>query len=165
MSTFDDDSNARLRGRRVALVVVSAIAVAFIGASALQIVPSVFGTGRPPGPSTAEGAPARECAQRIRPLALAVDRASANAWSTHAIGSGDGANQGAPLAAFRQALLPEWNDEAGVRGVCLKSPFGAEAWTALVRLRSTEEQIVLRDSSELLPIRRDFAAHLPAELR
>jgi hypothetical protein len=163
MSNFDDDAHARLRGKRVALGVVIAVAVAFIGASSLQIIPSVFGLGGQGSPAPG-GSPARECARRVRPLALAIDRASASAWSAHAIGAETTANDSQALQAFRQALMPEWNDEASVRQACFESG-SAEAWAALLRLRSTEEQMLIRDSSELLPVRRQFVAHLPADLR
>jgi hypothetical protein len=166
MSTFDDDSNARLQGKRVALGVVIVIAVAFIGASAFQIIPSVFGLGGQGSPMP-EGSPARECARLVRPLALAIDRASASAWSAHAIGATDTTttSDSRALQAFRQGLLPEWNDESSVRQVCFESAGGTEAWAALVRLRSTQEQIMIRDSSELFPVRRGFADLLPADLR
>jgi hypothetical protein len=156
---------ARLRGKRVGLGIVTTVALAFIGASALQIIPAVFPAERPPGAAAPEGTPMRECARRVRSLALAIDRATANAWSSHAIVTADGAGEAPPLRVFRQALTPEWSDEAKVREICFESPEGAEAWAALVRMRSTVEQIIVRDFSDLLPLQHDFAAHLPADLR
>jgi hypothetical protein len=164
-TSSDAEASARLRGKRVALVVVISVAVAFIAASALQIIPAVFGLQRPQELAVAEGAQPRECAQRIRSLALAVDRASASAWSAHAVGGASSPDDSAPLRAFRHALLPEWGDTASARQVCLQAPGGTDAWATLLRLRSTQEQIILRDYSELLPLRRDFAAHLPTDLR
>lgn len=158
------DAAARLQGKRVALGVVIVVSVVFIAASAAQIVPAVFGLDHPRSPLS-EGPSARECAQRIRSLALAVDRASANAWATHTAGDAPAADDSAPLRAFRHALIPEWTEAASVRQTCFKAPGGPEAWAALVRLRSTQEQMMIRDFSELLPLRRDFAAHLPADPR
>jgi hypothetical protein len=164
-TSSDAERSARLGGKRVALAVVTTIAVAFIGDSALQIVPAVFGLDAAQSSSALKGVLGHDCAQRIRPLALAIDRASAHAWSTHAVGTVETGDPNAPLRAFHHALLPEWGDAASVREGCFKSPGGAEAWAALVRLRGTEEQMVVRDSSELLRARGEFAAHLPADLR
>jgi hypothetical protein len=164
-TSFDADAKARLQGKRAALGAIIGIAVLFIGASAAQIIPAVFGLDHPRNSPLSEGSSARDCAQRIRSLALAVDRASANAWSTHTISDGEAADDSPPLRAFRHALIPEWTEAASVRQTCFKTPEGTEAWASLVRLRSTQEQLMIRDFSELLPLRRDFAAHLPTDLR
>lgn len=164
-SSTDDEAKARLLGKRVALCVVITVALAFIGSSAMQIVPAVFRSDGSPGAATPEGSPLRECARRVRSLALAIDRAAANAWSSHSIGATGAAGEPPALGVFRQALTPEWSDEAKVRDICFESAEGAETWAALLRMRSTVEQIIIRDFSEVLPTQRDFAAHLPTDLR
>lgn len=143
-----DDARARLQGKRVALVVVIGITVVFIGASALQIVPAVFGAGVRPLPSAAPGTPARACAEGIRRLERALDRAA------EASGS----------ASFEQSLRPEWDDRDGVQTACRASPEGTDAWASLLRMRSAEEQLAPR-TGELGPLRSDVIAHLPADLR
>jgi hypothetical protein len=163
-STTGDDAPARLQGRRVAHGVVITIAVVFIAASAAQIIPSVFGAQAHPIPLPAAGTPERACVEGVRSLALALDRASGEAWWPHAPGVAAVADDAA-LQAFRQRLVPEWGAEANIEQACAKSREGIEAWAALLRLRRAEEQVVLRSIGELLPVRRDFAARLPPELR
>src|SRR5579864_5362285 len=136
-SSSEAEAKARLLGKRVGLCVVITIALAFIGSSAMQIIPAVFRSDRTPGAAIPQGSPLRECARRARSLALAIDRGAANAWSSHAIGKAGTAGQSPPLGVFRQALTPEWSDEAKVRDICLESAEGAETWAALMRMRST----------------------------
>jgi hypothetical protein len=134
-------AQARLRGKRVALGVVIAVAVSFIGASAVQIIPAVFGAGIKPLPSSPPGSSARACAEGVRALMLSLNGA-------------DPAQAAPPT---------QWES---VGHACDASPEGLDAWAALMRLRSASEQVVLRgDHVELDPLRRDVAAHLPAELR
>jgi hypothetical protein len=148
-----DDAHARLQGKRAAHGVVIVVAVAFVGASAAQIIPAVFGTGIRPVPSTSDGSPEHECVHGVRSLGLALDRASEQAWSTPVRADDD-----SPLDAFRRSLVPEWNAQANIERACARSREGLAAWAALLRLRTAEENVVL-------PLRRDVTAHLPAELR
>ncbi|HEY1694363.1 MAG TPA: hypothetical protein VGG39_19475 [Polyangiaceae bacterium] len=145
---LDDDARARLQGKRVALVVVIGVSVVFIAASALQIVPAVFGAGITPLPSGGPGTAARACAEGVRRLSTALDRAADAAGS----------------AAFEARLRPEWDDRDAVERACHEAPEGTDAWAALLRMRSAEEQAAPR-SGDLAPLRRDVIAHLPADLR
>jgi hypothetical protein len=131
---------ARLQGKRVALALVITVAVTFIGASALQIVPAVFGAGVKPLPSSPQGSSARACAEGVRALLHAVDSADPD----------------------QAALAPEWER---VGRSCESTPEGLDAWAALMRLRSAARVASRGDRIELDPLRRDVAAHLPAELR
>jgi hypothetical protein len=140
---------AGLRWKRISLVFVSVIAVAFIAISVLQIVPAVFGVWIRPLPSATPGSPARICADGVRRLAAALDRANAVA--------------GGP--AFDRALQPEWNDAPAVEQACGKSPEGLDAWASLLRLRSAEQQLAGRSGDPLAPLRREVASHLPVDLR
>jgi hypothetical protein len=138
---------ARLGGKRVALVAVIALAVVFIGASALQIVPAVFGARIRPLPAAPPGSDARLCADGVSALLRQLDSESSSP--------------------------DEWERTARS---CQGSPEGLDAWAALMRLRLAERQTSgvridgttvasKRDQSELGPLRRDVAAHLPPELR
>lgn len=164
-ATSGDDARARFEGKRLAHAVVVAIAVAFIGASAVQIVPAVFGTQTQLVSSTPAGLSDRACAEDVHSLMLALDRATGQAWSPRAARAVSEADEDAVIQAFRQGLAPEWNADATIAQACAKSREGFEAWAALLRLRRAEEQVVLRGFVELVPLRRDVTAHLPADLR
>jgi hypothetical protein len=147
-SEGDADARARLRGKRVALGVVFTAAISFIGASAVQIIPAVFGAGVRPLPSSPPGSSARVCAEGVRGLLLAIGSADPNKADPN-----------------KTAPPPEWER---VEQACGASPEGLDAWAALMRLRSAAAQIARPqqgESIELDPLRRDVAAHLPAELR
>jgi hypothetical protein len=149
-----DEARARSEGKRIAHLIVISIALAFIGASAAQVIPAVFGLdarplqAAPPVPTGAEspgGLSERGCADGIHSLALGLDRATLNAW--------------------RDGVLPEWNTAADVERACAKSRRGLDAWSTLLRLRRAEEDVVLHGLAELAPLRRDVAARLPDDLR
>jgi hypothetical protein len=144
-----DVLRAGLRGKRIALTLVIVVAVVFIGASALQIVPSVFGVWVTPLPAAAAGSDARVCAEGVTRLARALDRARPAAGSP----------------SFDEQLLPEWADATRVHAACGSSAEGLDAWAALQRLRSGEEQLAGRDRATLDPLRRDVVKHLPPDLR
>jgi hypothetical protein len=148
-ATRDDPARARLQGKRVALGAILVVSIALIGSSAWQIIPVVFGAGTRPIPAGPPGSSARTCAEGVRSLERALERA------TDAAGSG----------SFQARLRPEWNEEAAVRQACGQSSEGIDAWAALARLRSAEEQLSPRPGAELEPLRRDVIAHLPADLR
>jgi hypothetical protein len=146
-----DEARAQSEGKRIAHVIVISIAVAFVGASAAQIIPAVFGLDARPLPSVpavvegSGGSSERGCADGIRALALGLDRAT--------------------LVAWRDGVLPEWNTAGDVERACAKSRQGLDAWAALLRLRRADEDVVLRGLTELAPLRRDVAARLPADSR
>lgn len=154
----DRQVRARRSGRRAGHGVIIVLAIVFIAASGVQIIPAVFGIGVRRVPSMVAGSPERGCALGVRSLATALDRAGVRAWSTRA--AADDA-----LDAFRRALAPEWNEEERVRTDCEKAAEGPEAWAALVRLKRAEEQALLHGADDLQPLRLDLAAHLPADLR
>jgi hypothetical protein len=155
-------ARARLRGKRAALGVVILASVAIIGSTAVQVIPAVFGFGIVPvsGPP---GTRERACAEGVRRLQVALDRA------VGAGAPGDGRTAGG--GSFGSRLQPEWNDEAQVFESCRSARQGLDAWAALLRLRSAEEQLALGSRTleefraDLEPLRRDVAAHLPADMR
>jgi hypothetical protein len=129
----------RLRGKRVALGIVIAIAVVFIGLSTAQIMRSVFGAGIVPLPSAELGSAERTCAVGVRRLEQALER-------------GEGPS-------------PEWEQADDVRRACAGARDGLEAWAALQRLILAQQQLTRYVHVELAPLRRDVIAHLPTDLR
>jgi hypothetical protein len=132
------EASARRRGRRYGAQAVIVIAVIFIGSSAAQVVPAVFGFGVRPLPSAPPGSSARTCAEGVR--ALAQDTVQ---------DTGDSPP----------------NRESPVYRACAASPEGLDAWAALLRLRRAAAELPHGNPPELGPLRRDLSAHLPAELR
>jgi hypothetical protein len=151
--------------KRAVHAAIVVVAVTFVGSSAAQIIPAVFGLGIRPVSATAGDSPEGVCAQGVRSLALAVDRAAERAWSPRAAQAVTPQGGDAALHAFVAALAPEWSAEATVEQACGRAREGTEAWAALVRFRRAEEQVVLSGLVELVPLRHDVMAHLPANLR
>ena len=143
-----DVARATLRGKRVALGIVGAIAVPFIASSTLQIAQAVFGEGPLHD---------RACSTGVRELQAALDRASERLLVP---AEGDGAD-----VTLGAATIPGWKDADAVRRACEASEAGTRAWDALERLRRTEERLAHDARGEVTPLRRDVTAHLPAELR
>jgi hypothetical protein len=136
----DAVSRARLQGKRAALSLVVVVAVVFIGASAAQIIPAVFGWQIRPLPPAPVGTSTRTCADGIRALADAVDRTG-----------------GGPA---------DWDGAAAhVARACAASSEGLDAWAALMRLRYARLQLAQDHDAELAELRRNVDAHIAAELR
>jgi hypothetical protein len=150
---------ARLRGRRMAHTAVIGVSVAFIVASALQIVPAVFGYDVVPAagwrPTTTAD---RACAAGLLALAGALDREDP-------LPRPEGDAQNEFLASSQGTILPPSDADDHVSQACAASREGLDAWAALERLRSAREQVARRSRAELGPLRRDLLAHLPADLR
>ncbi len=150
-------ARAGLRWKRGSLLFVTLVAVVFIGLSVLRIIPDVFAVWVHPLPPASPGSPARICAEGIKSLAKAVDRARPSAGSP----------------AFEQALRPEWDAAAPVEQACAQSSEGLDAWAALLRLRSAEVQLARRGgdplgqeyAQDLATLQREVASHLPVDLR
>jgi hypothetical protein len=152
---------ARLRGKRAALAAVIVVSLAFIASSTAQIIPAVFGVGFEPLPSGAPpGSPEGQCGAGIRALGRALDRAGGRLSSV-----ASAADDTATMAVLRPTLSPEWDRADTVRAACAQAAGGPLAWAALQRLRVAEEQSGRLDRDDLTSVRRDVAAHLPADLR
>jgi hypothetical protein len=160
---LDDEARARLRGKRLSHGIVIVIAVVFVGASAAQIIPAVFGWGARTIPVAAEGSPERTCADGIRSLADALDRAGAQAahGSGRTVEHGGSVERDVALGMFESALGVDWAKASDLEQACRKSDTGAEAWAALSRLRRAHEELVLRDLQDLSALRHDVAIRLP----
>jgi hypothetical protein len=154
-------TRARLQGKRVALGVVIAVALIFIGASAMQIIPAVFGFAITPVPPAPPGSSARACADGMRRLLYALDGASAQALTQAA----ESADEAALQNRLRALLSPAWDTADEVRAACQASSAGLDAWAALMRMRSGVEQVARQGRIVLAPLRRDVLAHLSADLR
>jgi hypothetical protein len=142
-SSDEDATAARTRrlGRRIGIVFVLCLAVAFIGSSTAQITAAVFGYGIRPLPEAPPGSDARACADGIRTLSQELGAA------------------GDPRPG------PAADRERTAYRACAASPEGLDAWAALLRLRRTAEQIPRAAPRDLEALRRDLFAHLPADLR
>jgi hypothetical protein len=152
---------ARRRGKQAAHAFVLALAVAFVGSSALQLVRAIFFGSA--GGSTAALRLDPECSDGVRRLVRALDRANAAVAASSVARHGSVGTEDV-AALFHGALSPEWDGAAAVEKRCAARG-GEGAWTALERLRSAEEQLARRTASDLAPLRDELAAHLGADLR
>jgi hypothetical protein len=151
---------ARLRGKRLALGLVLVVSVAFIVSSAFQIIAAVFGFGWTPLPADAPpGSPERACAIGIRSLTQALDRAGERLSPVASAADRE------TMAALRPGLSPEWDGADAIEEACARAQGGLAAWAALQRLRVAEEQSGRLSRDELTVVRRDGAAHVPADMR
>jgi hypothetical protein len=154
-------ARARKRAKRVALALVSAVAMLFISASAVQIIRTVFGLQSDPVAATLAEPTQRACALGVSRLARALDRASASLLPV----SAEATEEDSARAAFRRRLSPDWDSADTVMRECEHSFWGQDAWAALERLRRTQEELARRGQGELIQLRRDVSAHLPPDLR
>ena len=137
-------------------MLVGAIAVPFIVSSTLQIATAVFGIGASRIPPGTPGSPKQTCSTGIIELEAALDRASARLLANPEDGNGDGAGRDLP---------PEWGRADAVHRACDAVEGGTQAWAALERLLIGQRQLARHARDDLMPLRRDVSAHLPAELR
>lgn len=131
----------------------TAFAIVFILLSVKALVAGVFHTDGTPlggGPATPTE---KTCADGIRALTAALDRAMVAAAAKH--------EDAEVRAAFGAALSPEWDGEARLGEICRSEPRGADAFAALLRLRRAEEGFLGRQVAEIAPLRRDVEAYLP----
>lgn len=143
----EEERRVSLRWRRVGLGVIMVVAVGFIAVSTVQIISAVFGLGTTPLATGPIDAPERQCAVGISRLARALD---------------------APARVDRvesPASDPRWTGADAVENECRKAAGGLDAWAALLRLQAAESQLAEASQADLQPLRREVAAHLPADLR
>jgi hypothetical protein len=145
------------RGRRLGRKYVTVLVGIFAGAVTLvstqQLVAGVFGLGASPIDGTHPGVAAGGCAEELRAMSSAVERAIA--------ASSEAPDEARASEQYRAALSPEWNDSPTVESRCAGQAHGSDALATVVRLRMAGEQLARRHSSELAPLRRDVAAFLP----
>lgn len=139
-------TRARLFGKRVALVSCGAVAVWFILASVIQLIPPVFGAGIVPlatpaqGSSPASSSPEWRCAEGLRRATAAETRAP-------------------DPGATRPGMDPD------VVSACSETPAGLDALAAYRRLELAEAKLGSRDPASVDELRRELSAHLPAQMR
>jgi hypothetical protein len=151
------EERGRRLGRKYVLVVFGVLAGAFTLANTQQIIFGVFGLGSSALPPQGSGAvPASGCAEELRAMAAAVDRAVS--------ASAQAADEDQATALYRAALAPEWGDSANappdIRARCAAEPHGQDALATVLRLRAAGEEVARRHAAELAPLRRDIAAYL-----
>ena len=147
----------KVLGTRLVISAFITVACVFIGLSTLQIVPAVFGMGiEPLSSSPAAGPASGGCADGLRALDAALDRAASVAVAV------PDPHEEAAVSSFNAALLPEWNAAAvaSTEARCAREPRGREAFAALLRLRSAREQAVGKQAAEIAPLRRNVAGYL-----
>jgi hypothetical protein len=96
-------ARARLRGKRIALGIVITVTIVYIGASAVDIVPAVFGVARHPLPEAPAGTPARSCAEGLRRLVSTEDPRSDDQVRPACAASSEGLDAWAALERLRSA--------------------------------------------------------------
>jgi hypothetical protein len=129
---------AALQGKRVALGVVIVASVVFIAATAIHVIPAVFGVSVVPLPAGALGSAA--CAEGLRDLERGLERDDS-------------------------AFASRAEKGEATREACSLTPEGLQAWASLERLQVAGEQLKGRDPAALVQLKRDLAAHLPSDLR
>ena len=150
--SLEETQRAQLRGKRIVLTAFLGFTTVFVLVSTWQLMIGTFGMGTKP--LGVELDPdARACADGVRRMAGALDRAMAKASAAD--------SEGSAVAAFVGSLAPEWDAEKTVATQCEAHPHGQDAFSALLRLRRTEEGFVRRQVVEIAPVRRDVQAYLP----
>jgi hypothetical protein len=96
-------ARARLRGKRIALGIVITVTVAYIGASAVDIVPAVFGAVMHPLPLAPPGTPARVCAEGLRRLVSTPETGGNDEVQRACAASREGLDAWAALERLRSA--------------------------------------------------------------
>lgn len=139
-------------GKRVVLAAFLGFTTLFVLSSTWQLMIGTFGMGTK-ALSVVLDPNATACADGVRRLTGALDRAMGKASVAD--------SERSALDAFEANLAPEWNDETAVASQCESHPHGRDAFSALLRLRRTEEAFVRRQVVEIAPVRRDVQAYLP----
>lgn len=147
------ERKARRKGRRGVMIGYFVLVVVVIGICTVQVTTQAI--GRLGG--THSDAPI-ECAQGIRSLAVAVERARSAAAASH-----EGESEA--VALFRASREPEWARRGDVERACKGDPARLETLDAVIHLGFAEEHAVRRDAVELSKIRSKAAnlvrMHLP----
>lgn len=133
---------------RVVYAVFVTVAGAFIISSTVQITRAVFWAGAGDDTGTTRSSITPACAEGIRQLSSAVDRAFAAA----ALGR-DAADA---TRRYRAARSPEWDDarRAELLSPCEGDTQGREAAAAVTRFDRTAEGAAGREGAELGSVRR-----------
>ncbi|MEO6417929.1 MAG: hypothetical protein ABIP39_00880 [Polyangiaceae bacterium] len=150
--SLEETQRAQNLGKRVVLAAFLGFATLFVLASTWQLMIGTFGMGTKPL-SVELDPEAKACADGVRKLAGALDRAMAKASAAD--------SEKSAVDAFEAGLAPDWNEETAISSQCESHPHGRDAFSALLRLRRTEEGFVRRQVVEIAPVRRHVQAYLP----
>jgi len=121
---MDAAQRAGKQWRRGVVIALGVISVAFVISTTWQLVVGVFGVG---SVAVAPDVAGDDCAHRIRTLEAALDRGVTAA--------GRSKDEASAQKAFDAELLPEWAEEGVAQTRCDADPHGAEAYSALLRLK------------------------------
>ncbi len=150
--SLEETQRRQLRGKRIVLTTFLGLTTIFVLSSTWQLMIGTFGMGTKPL-SVELDPDATACADGVRRLAGALDRGMAKASAAD--------SERSALLAFEGSLAPEWDEEKAVAAQCESRPRGRDAFSAVLRLRRTEEGFVRRQVVEIAPVRRDVQAYLP----
>jgi hypothetical protein len=139
------ERKARRKGRRGVMIGYFVLVVVVIGICTVQV--TIQAVGRLGG--TPSDAPV-DCAQGIRSLVTAIERARSAAAASH-----EGESEA--VALFRSSLEPEWARRGDIERACKGDPARLEALDAVIHLGFAEEHAVRRDAVELSEIRSKAA--------
>lgn len=121
---MDAAERAGKQWRRGMVIALGVISVAFVISTTWQLLVSVFDVGTV---AVAPRVAGDDCGHRIRSLEAALDRGVTAA--------GRAKDEASAQRAFDAELLPEWGDDKATQAVCDADPHGAEAYSALLRLK------------------------------
>jgi hypothetical protein len=142
-ATTSDLSPARRRGRRAAQAIYYGMVAAIAVAATYQITQQVFFAATP-----SEPAPFRSCSEGIGKLYQAVQQGRRAADERVQ----QDADHEAALERYRAALWPTWQHRDRLAELCRGDRL-APAFTALERLRYSEEHGVRTNAAELTGLR------------
>ena len=147
---MDAAERAGKQWRRGVVTALGVISVAFVISTSWQLLVSVFdvGTVRVAGDVAGD-----DCAHRIRALEAALDRGVTTA--------GRAKDEAAAQRAFESELLPEWADEKAAQTACDADPHGAEAYSALLRLKQALAGQARHQAVATAELRTSLHARLP----
>ncbi len=111
--SLEETQRAENLGKRVVLAAFLGFATLFVLSSTWQLMIGTFGMGTK-ALSVELDPDAKACADGVRRLASALDRAMAKATAAD--------SEKSALAAFEAGLAPEWNDESAVASQCGAHP-------------------------------------------
>jgi hypothetical protein len=146
------EAAARRKGRRVVMTTYYVVVVLFIALAGGNVIWQVWAP-------RLRHYPPEDCRAGLRGLAQAAFRAELAAAELPE------ASEDEALAAFRRALLPEWDHYDAVEASCRTQGELRSALDAIYRLRYAEERAVRRETTELIPLRSKVEHLLQAELR
>lgn len=141
---------AQKKGRRIVMVGYFILVVAVTAIVTVEITTQVFQASNETQDCTSNNCAPIDCAEGIRSLVTAIDRAR------NKISASD-ANESQAIAIFRASLNPEWQRRNDIERACKESEGYLETLDAVVQLGFAEEAAVRREAIEIASIRHQAA--------